>query len=139
MSDAGYPGTGTYKALLVQTSVRLACTTANCSGGTSEHLDWVLKANTTYQRTTGVTVLTTNANGIFVFGTLTNPISTGVAGWWTGINANWTFNGACTGNAWNSTAGNALYGDPNVSTSGALSAGPDGCTTTGSKLLCIQQ
>lgn len=139
MSDAAYPGTGTYKALLVQPGVRVACTTANCSGGTSEHIDWVLQPNRTYARTTGVTVLTTNANGIFVFGTLTNAMATGVAGWWTGLNSNWTFNSACTGNTWSSTGGNARYGDPNTTNASSIAAGLDGCTTTGSKLLCVQQ
>ncbi|MBL8019851.1 MAG: DUF1554 domain-containing protein [Leptospirales bacterium] len=139
MSDPGYPGTGTYKALLVQPGVRVACSTANCSGGTSEHIDWVLQANRTYARTTGLTVLTTNADGIFVFGTLMNAVATGAAGWWTGLNSNWTFNSACTGNTWSSTGGNARYGDPNTTNASSIAAGVDGCTTTGSKLLCIQQ
>ncbi len=141
MSDANHPGTGTYRALLVSPGVRVACTSANCSGGPAEHTDWVLRANTTYKRQSdGLTIMTTNANGIHDFGApLTNPIGTGVAGWWTGLNSNWTSNSACTGNTWSSTAGNGNFGDPNMTTGGSISNGLDGCTTTGSKLLCVEQ
>lgn len=139
-SDPGYPGLGAvYKALLVAPGQRIACTTANCSGGPSEHVNWILHANTTYRRlSTMVTIMETNANGIFVFGTLSSPIWDGVPGWWTGINADWTFNSACGDNAWGTTAGNARFGDPNVTSSGALTNGLDPCTTTGSKLICVQ-
>lgn len=140
-TDSGYPGFGAvYRAFLVAPGQRIACTTANCGGGPSEHLNWILHANTIYRRlSTMAAVMETNANGIFVFGTLSAPVWDGVPGWWTGINADWTFNSACGDNAWGTTGGNARFGDPNLTTSGALSNGLDPCSTTGSRLLCVQQ
>src|SRR6185369_3589397 len=42
---------GTYKALIVDGTNRIACTSANCSGtGNAEHVDWVLRANTAYSQ-----------------------------------------------------------------------------------------
>ena len=77
MADAGYPGTGTYKALIVDGTNRIACTTANCSGGAGEHTDWVLKASTAYVRSNGSTAIgTTTAEGIFSF-PLTNSWASG--------------------------------------------------------------
>ncbi len=75
MGDANYPGTGTYKALLTDGSTRIACTTANCGGGPSEHVGWILAANKRYTRVDGTEIGTTTANGIFTF-PLTNSIST---------------------------------------------------------------
>lgn len=141
MSDAAYPGSGTYKALLAQAGVRVACTTANCSGGPVEHTDWILRANTTYRRLVGgATIMTTNADGIHNFGSnLSTAFESGVAGWWTGMTGTWIAGAACTGNAWASTGGSANFGDPATVTSAALSNGTDLCTTAGSKLLCVEQ
>ena len=61
------PKTGSeYRALLVDASNRVACTSINCSGGSSEHVDWVLRANTSYKRPGGTVVFTTNASDIFL-------------------------------------------------------------------------
>lgn len=140
MSDSTYPRLGVYKAMLAAPSIRIACTTANCAGGESEHLDWVFRPQVTYRRLSDkLTVLTTNENSILPFGFLTNPFSTGVPGWWTGLNTDWTFNSACAGNAWTSSGGNAPFGDPNLTTSGSLFNGLDPCSTTGSKLICVEQ
>jgi len=66
---AGVLGIGSSKAILAA-STRRACTTANCSGGISENLDWVLKPNFTYYRPDGTRIMTTNSSAIFPFGTL---------------------------------------------------------------------
>jgi len=92
-SDSAKPsGTGTWKAFIVQTGVRIACTTANCSGGTAEHTDWVLKPNTKYILAVGEsTIGTTNSSGIFSF-----PLQTALAAttnyFWSGfaVAGNWT-------------------------------------------------
>lgn len=140
MSDPTYPRLGVYKALLAAPDIRVACTTANCSGGEAEHLNWVMRPVVTYLRVSdGLPVLTTNESSILAFGSLTNPWSGGVPGWWTGLNGDWTFNSACTGNTWTSSGGNARFGDPNLTTSGSISNGLDPCSTTGSKLICIEQ
>ncbi len=73
-SDTNKPSTGTYKAMLVDGTNRVACTTANCSGGISENVNWVLKANTAYTRTDGTAIGTTNSAAIFT--TLTNAVTT---------------------------------------------------------------
>lgn len=85
-SDANYPGTGTYKALIVDPEGdRVACTTANCDGGLGEHVNWVLAANTEYRRMDGVTVIgTTNSSGLFPF-PLENEIGVGSKFVWTGL------------------------------------------------------
>ncbi len=141
MADITRPATGNYKALLVSAATRLACTTNNCTGGAAENLDWVLKPATSYRRLSdGAALMTTNASGIFIFGTLTTPFSAGIPGWWTGMNAaTWRLASACTSNNWTTTGGSANFGDPNLQTSGSLSNGTDPCTTTGSKLLCVEQ
>lgn len=60
------PARAVYKAFLVDDVNRIACTTSNCTGGISEHTDWILKADTTYKRAVdGVTIATTNSVGIF--------------------------------------------------------------------------
>jgi hypothetical protein len=79
----------TYKALLVDDDNRVACTTANCSGGSSEHTDWVLAPNTQYHNILGGVVGTTNANGIFDF-PLENKIDLSNDYIWTGMQGNWT-------------------------------------------------
>lgn len=141
MSDPAYPGTGTYKAFLSQPGVRVACITANCSGGAAEHTNWILRANTTYRRLVGgLTIMTTNSAGIHNFGSnMTNAFEGGVAGWWTGMTGTWMFGSACTSNAWGTTGGSGNFGDPNTSASAAISNGTDLCTTSGSKLLCVEQ
>ncbi len=143
MSDGAYPGTGTYKALIVDNGfTRVACTTANCSGGPTEHLNWSLYASTVYRKLDMTTIMTTNANGIFVFGTLSAPPDTVGAGWYTGLSTTWTYagvgTGACTGDNWSSPGGNATYGLQNVVGTGAISSGNQACGSC-TRLLCAQQ
>ncbi|TGK82048.1 DUF1554 domain-containing protein [Leptospira noumeaensis] len=94
-------GSYVYKALISDGIKRRACSTANCSGGTSEHIDWVLKPNQQYKRKDGTTTIgTTNANGIFVT-SLTNVIDPDVIDGYTdnvftGVNANWTPGDDCS-------------------------------------------
>lgn len=88
-TDANHPapGTGTYRALIVDGVNRIASVSPNAGDGQA---NWVLAANQNYVRSDGTTpIFTTNANRIFVFGTLTN--STGTTGdrYWTGLNNNW--------------------------------------------------
>ncbi len=106
MEDSNYPGSGTYKALLVDGTNRRACSTANCSGGIGENIDWVLKPNTTYYRSDGITKIgTTDASGIFNFnlGNLDNSFSSSGYLYWTGLMTNWTTNTATCSN-WTSNA-----------------------------------
>lgn len=61
------PARAVFKAFLVDDVNRIACTSDNClTGGASEHVDWILKPNTTYVRAVdGATIATTNNVGIF--------------------------------------------------------------------------
>ena len=96
MNDDYKPaGSSTYKAMLVDGTNRVACTTALCSGGTSEHIDWVLQPNAEYYRSDGTTlILKTNANGIFDFGAnLTNSFDTSASTYFTGLMGDWTSSG----------------------------------------------
>ncbi len=67
MGDANYPGSGTFKALIVEGGLgRTACSTADCSGGSSEHIDWIISANTTYYQDDETTEIgTTRSTYVF--------------------------------------------------------------------------
>lgn len=140
--DGNHPGSGTYKALLVDGNNRIACTTANCAtGGATENVDWVMSANQTYIRPDGTVIGTTTAAGILT--TFTNPIvNSGTDVWvWTGMQANyttlndnhhcfeWTVTGAQSG-----LAGNAKLGN-----TGAIYSSATLCSGTIAKLTCVEQ
>lgn len=145
-NDSNKPSGGTYKALVVDGTNRIACTTANCSGGTSEHTGWVLKPNKEYRRKDGTTVIgTTNSNGVFTF-----PVTDGVdepdgatfSITATGLESDWTSSSDdCTN--WSTTAGNLAIGtfsdsDSNMIRTGG-GAGTAGCTSNIQNLICVEQ
>lgn len=76
-SDANKPAGSSYKAILFDSVNRTAIPPAN----------WVLLANTTYVRASdSATIFTTNASGIFTFGSLTNSFDSGAQKeYWTGF------------------------------------------------------
>ena len=143
MADTNKPaGSSTYKAMLVDGTNRVACTTALCSGGTSEHIDWVLQPNAEYYRSDGTTlILKTNANGIFDFGAnLTNSFDTSASTYWTGLLVDWTgdANNRCLGwsyGEYGPTLGG--YGTGDQTSSSAIS-GSDFCNVV-RKLVCVEQ
>ena len=72
MSDSKYPGTGTYKAMIVtpQTSSpkRIACSSAACTEGAGGRVDWVLRETTTYRRAVdGIKVFNTDAHALITY------------------------------------------------------------------------
>ena len=135
-ADANKPNGSTYKAMLVG-GTRRACSTVNCSGGASEHLDWVLYPNTTYIRSPGlVTIGTTNATvGIFPF-SLTNAFGTSGSFTWTGMTTAWQNNSTCS--VWTSIVASGTYGIDSSTTTSALSFGTGTCGS-GSRLYCVEQ
>ncbi|EPG66178.1 DUF1554 domain-containing protein [Leptospira wolffii] len=144
-SDSNKPsGGGTYKALVVDGTNRVACTSANCAtSGTSEHVDWVLRANKKYVQSDGTTVIgTTTSKGIFSF-PLSNPFQTTVSGTnltVTGLNTNWTSgSNNCTG--WSTaSSSSADFGDHTATTTDAINAGGYiGCASSSMKSICIEQ
>lgn len=140
-SDASKPsGDATYKALAADGTNRIACTTANCSGGTAEHTDWVLKPNKEYRRSDGTTVIgTTTANGIFLF-PLDAAVQTAISGTnstRTGLETNWTSSANDCAN-WSGTGGNSNAGVHDVTNDNLLSIGTSGCGNT-ARLICVEQ
>lgn len=93
-ADPNWPGSGTYKAMIVDGANRVACAVANCSGGASGN--WVLQPNTTYYQADGATeIFTTDANGVWNFATAgewPHHIWPGALNpqVWTGLNTDWT-------------------------------------------------
>ncbi len=140
-SDAAKPsGGGTYKAMVADGTNRIACTTANCGGGTGEHTDWVLKPNKEYRRSDGTTVIgTTTANGVFSF-PLTAEVETvtvGTNSTWTGLNTNWTSSTNDCSN-WGSTATTGTTGLHDQTNTNLLSIGTSGCANN-AKVICVEQ
>jgi len=153
MADANYTneagGVGIYLALIVDGTNRVACTSGNCiTGGSSEHVNWVLHKNTAYYRSDGKTlVMTTNQNGIYDFGSGDLPASFagGVINYWTGFSfPAWTTGRHCS--AWTSSSnagGNANIGDAGRSDQVGIEAisGPSNLCSANpwAGLLCVEQ
>lgn len=140
-SDANKPsGGGTYKAMVADGTNRIACTTANCSGGTGEHTDWVLKPGKEYRRADGSTVIgTTTANGVFSF-PLSAAIQTTVVGTnatVTGLMTDWTSSANdCTN--FSVSGANTQNGLHDETSANLLSIGTSGCGNT-MKIICVEQ
>lgn len=133
------PVAGVYKALIVDGVSRVACTSDDCqTGGTAEHVDWVLEPSSLYVRADGTEIGTTNFDGLFLFD-LANAISPVSSETWTGLSTTWTVGTTC--DAWtdgtSSTIGTAgLSGEIEVD---AISAYEQWCDRTNVALVCVQQ
>jgi hypothetical protein len=140
-ADSNKPNSSTYKAMIVDGLNRIACTTAGCSTGTAEHVDWVLQASTEYRKIDESTVIgITTTAGVFSFpldNTVESPTSTNTI--WTGLNnTSWT-TGPSTCSAWTdgSVASNGLaHSAAVVASIGNQTAT---CTNTLFKLHCVEQ
>ncbi len=141
---AGIEQTRPYKALVVDGINRQACSSANCSSGTSGQIDWVFYPDTDYLRTDGTTpILSTDpTNGIHDFATSIGAID-GANTYWTGLAADWTTEPANNCNSWQNgtNAFNGVYGDGNATTDLAISDGFGGwaCDTGNQYLVCVEQ
>jgi hypothetical protein len=135
LTTAGLTTTGTYKALLVDGTARVACINANCTPtNAGDFVDWVFEANTNYYRANGTTLIqTSGANRLLPFNLL-NAMGAGSV--WTGLSPSWTTGVTCT--AWTTTAGTGAFGDAGSSTITALESASFGCTNT-FNLACVQQ
>lgn len=148
-SDSNKPSTGTYKALIVDGETRIACQTANCSGGASENQNWVLKPNTAYVRTDGTAIGTTNSAGIFA-SALTNAVSSSTSmvqfrsgmklnsspGWMPDPTANCSFFSSTSGTGvTGNAAGKEISGG---GSSNFLYVNASSCSTA-VNLLCVEQ
>lgn len=140
--DSNKPATGTYKAFISDGTNRIACTTDNCSGGASEHKDWVLAADTTYTRVDGTVLFTTNSVGI-VTSVLSNKITESASSYWTGISGA-TFKSSTNNcGSWNSNSSSysgAVGSGSNIDSLGnTFGLGNGMCEYATRQLLCIEQ
>ncbi|MCR9142989.1 MAG: DUF1554 domain-containing protein [bacterium] len=141
MADANRPNTSTYKALLADPTPapeRTASVTANAGDG---QVDWVLAPNLNYFRQDGTTPLfTTNANGIFVFGAMTNSFAAAAGNHWSALRNDWRTLGGLNCSGWSSSGGNARVGDSFATDGTALQVGgpPTSCATA-LHLICVEQ
>lgn len=146
----GLPGAAAeYAALIMDDGTnRRACTTANCTGGAAENVDWVLAANTTYSAPDGATLFTTDSSGIFDFGggSLDRAFDTaGGLEWWTGRVANdWIADANFNCTNWTvNVAGipftnNAYYGVSASTAESSLSQLNDTCDGL-RRVLCVRR
>ena len=141
LCNATPPIPGTYKALLVDGTTRVACTSASCvTSGAAEGKDWALAPSTKYVRADGTTVIgTTSAAAIFTF-PLTASFGTSGISYWTGLSADWTTS-ADTCTSWSEVSGvSASVGLGDTSDSQAIAGAIDSCSTlAGNVFACVQQ
>lgn len=137
--NASPPNGESYKALIVDGSTRVACTTPNCGGGMSEHVDWVLAPDTLYSRPDGTAIGTTSAAGIFEFPLDASVSTNGGFAYWTGLEADWTSNEHCAG--WTGTTGEfADQGLDNETSSAAIQGTSVNCgALAGAFFACVEQ
>ncbi|TGL33915.1 DUF1554 domain-containing protein [Leptospira koniambonensis] len=128
---SGLPS-GTYKTFAVAGTWRRAM---------PSKIDWVLKPNKDYIDFAGgtfVKAFATDGNALFAFGT-GSGISATAAGYWTGLQTDWSTASTCLGWTSSNPSDQGNFGgnsDPNV---GGISTGtPDFCDTPKS-VVCIQQ
>ncbi len=117
MIDSAKPATGTYKALLSFTAVRAACTTLFCTGGPSEHTDWILRSGISYIRATDSTLIgTADANDILT--SESNAISVAVVTVWLGLSPGWMPNPGNNCSGWTDGTGVSSGASKDVSGTG---------------------
>ena len=137
-NDSARPTTGTYRALLVGNAApaRRASLTANLG---NNRLDWVLKPLTEYYRSDGTTrIFTTNANAIFVFGTLDASMDIPGNQAYTGLQNDWTTH-ADNCQSWSAGAPQSgRRGLVNVNNSMAIDQGSNGCSAP-RYIICVEQ
>lgn len=137
-SDPNYPGSGTYKAMVVDGISRRASITANLGDG---QMDWVFKPNQAYIRPGGINIETSNAKGLFT-SALSAPITTISSDHWTGLNTDWTTNldGVCLKWTTNSASELGTAGDAYTQDIVTLTAGKglQNCSVN-RELVCVEQ
>ncbi|MCT8335332.1 DUF1554 domain-containing protein [Leptospira sp. 85282-16] len=136
-SDGNYPGTGTYKAMVVDGVTRRASISANIGDG---QIDWVFAPNRTYRQTEGV-IGTTNSAGLFI-SALSLRFSVN-SKYWTGLYSDWTTNTSNTCDLWRSNSGSftGIMGQGNSTAIASITAGwpADSCNVSNQQLICVEQ
>lgn len=138
-NDANNPGDGEYLALIAVTGSRVACTTASCSGGASENVNWVLQPNTQYKRTDDAVIGTTTATGIFTF-PLENSFGFDLNIYpWTGLTADWRVGDNCNNWSSNSNLVQGVIAYDGGTTFWAINNPPAVNCNNASYAICVQQ
>lgn len=127
-----------YKALIVDDTNRRACSTTNCSGGSSEHLDWVLKAGTDYYSQSKVKIFTTNSSAGIV-NTIDQILDSAGNEYWTGLSVDFRSNVTkCINWNTNSALQNSRKGISNSTSLNFFSNLTANCNST-LRILCVRQ
>ncbi|TGN09463.1 DUF1554 domain-containing protein, partial [Leptospira mayottensis] len=155
-------GTGSYKAMLVDGTNRVATTVGATSSAGQK--DWVFEKNTSYYKADGNLVFTTNDAGLFDFSngsltySFTDVFSIYDFGIWTGLQSNWktaTSTQLCSSASQPWTSGNSSIrgsiGYANHKNASSISAGSIPCQWTSTEdpedpqatvemgVLCVQE
>lgn len=141
-AEAAGNGITTAKALIVDSTNRIACSFSYCSAtANAEHVDWILEANTLYTRLDGTQIGTTDSTKLFDFSLndLSNSFGS-AAGWaWTGLANDWTNSpDNCTAWTVGNNGVNGRQGDGSSKLDVAIDGGAAGCANT-AHLYCVEQ
>ena len=151
-NDINNPKDGTvFKAVIVG-STRRACTSINCStAGSSENLNWVMKANTNYTDLSGTALFSTGVAGVPIFPVFSSAQTLSANKIWTGLEVadsggffpagEWLTGETC-GDWQDQNAGGGRYGENMLTNTGNAYWGfafmTDACTVTNA-LYCVEQ
>ncbi len=137
--DPDVPALGTYKAMIVDGVIRIACTTADClTGGSSENINWVLTPDTVYVHTDNTPIGTSNGNGIFTF-PLSSSFGNSSVQTWTGMNADWKTGNTCTTWTVSTFPPFGAAGFDTNTDSGAIYTADKKCNENTGYLICVEQ
>ncbi|WP_169314414.1 LamG-like jellyroll fold domain-containing protein [Turneriella parva] len=135
---------GVYKAMLVDDSVRRACTSASCAtSGFLENIDWVLRPQVPYVDQAGTRYLFT-ANDRAVFSSVAIGGIAGSAVYpWTGLSSSWLVGSVISPTQddcanWTPVGVNGFYGEGSNTGGGAISFNFGGCAFS-RPLYCVEQ
>lgn len=143
-SDANNPDPGaTWKAMIhagASGGRRGPCSTSYCSGGATEHVDWVLSTNTEYRRADGVTVIGRTRPDLALFdfgaGDLDASFASSGGTYWSGIATDWREDSNCS--KWIDSGGVGRLGDAGATSIFAVSA-PGFLCSADRAILCVEQ
>jgi hypothetical protein len=143
MADANKPAdAATYKAMIVDGTSRVACTTPFYACAAGDHVDWVMAASTAYYRSDATTLIaTTNSSGIFdlsASNVLTNSFSSVFYDIWTGMAGDWTTGDTCSKWATGDVSTNGAIGATDKTNSQAIFVVPTPCNAA-KYLACVAQ
>lgn len=127
--DPNKPSSGTYRALIVDGSSRIA--------KAGDQADWVLNANTTYVRPDNTVIGTTNSSGLFIF-PLKASIGTTSLPAWVGIGSNGETGAHCTRWTLGNSGSSANLGSPLAVTESSIFGATGSCDSL-FRLYCVEQ